>query len=119
MLRTRFCEVISHLGRQQEDARVAFRDLKAKVARLRAALGATQSMAEAGRTLVLEAADEYLEGYEKSLLHVRTLFLGLDLQPFKPYMRSRVTILLTRSKGRRKLPRWVELDKVLLMMLTP
>jgi len=36
---------------------------------------------------MLEVANDYLEGYEEVLLHVQTLFPGLDLQPRKPYMR--------------------------------
>lgn len=44
-------------------------------------------MLEAIRAQMLEVADEYLEGYEEALLHIYTLFPGLDLQPCKSYMR--------------------------------
>ena len=36
---------------------------------------------------MLEATDDYLEGYEEALLHIQTLFPYLDLQPCKPCMR--------------------------------
>ena len=44
-------------------------------------------MAEVGGAQMLEAANNYLEGYEEALLHVRTLFPGLDLRFCKPYTR--------------------------------
>ena len=43
--------------------------------------------AKADMAQILEAMDNYLEGYEEALLHVHTLFPCLDLQPCKPYMR--------------------------------
>jgi len=52
---------------------------RAKVAHLRAALGVAQVEAE--------VINGYLEGYEEALIHVRTLILGLDLQPCKPFKR--------------------------------
>ena len=80
-------KVIGHLSYQREDARAAFCDSKVEIACLQTTLKATQSMAEAGKAQMLEAADEYLEGYVEALLHIQTLFPGLDLQPYKPYMR--------------------------------
>lgn len=117
-------KVISHLDRQCKDANTMLHESKVEVAHLRTALGGTQSMAEAGRTLVLEAVDEYLEGYEKTLLHVQTFFPSLDLQPCKPYMRVNGGRLIdstkrTRAKTSRETPEVGQAREVLLMMLNP
>ena len=80
-------EVISHLDRQREDVRTELRDSKAEIAHLKAVLEAARLMAEFGRVQMLESVNEYLEGYKEALLHIWTLFPGIDLQPCKPYMR--------------------------------
>jgi len=48
---------------------------------------------------VLEAIDEYLEGHEENLLQVRTLFPGLDLEPYKSYMRVEGGRLINPTEG--------------------
>jgi len=83
----RYHEVISRLGLKCEDARAELRDSKVEIAHLKAGLEVAGSIAEASRPQMLEATDQYLEGYEEALLHVQTLFPSLDLQPCKPYMR--------------------------------
>lgn len=99
MSQTCFCEVISCLVYQRKDVRAMLHDSRVDVARLRAAHGATQLMAEAGSTLVLDATNEYLEGYEEALVHMRTLFPSLDLQPCKPHMWVEGGHLVDLTKG--------------------
>jgi len=48
---------------------------------------------------MVEAVDGYFEGYEEALLHVRTLFSGLDLQPCKPFMMVDDSRLIDLSEG--------------------
>lgn len=55
--------------------------IQGQIAHLKAMLEVTQLKAEGDKAQMLETADDYLEGYEEALLHVQTLFPGLDLQP--------------------------------------
>ena len=67
-------------------------------------------MAEVIEAQMLEASDEYLEGYEEALLYIQTLLAGLDLQPYKLYMRVEGGHLVdliegTRARTLREIPK--------------